>query len=245
MDITILGSGDAFCSGGRFNTCLHLKAAGKSMLIDCGATSMLALNRAGVDRNAVSTILFTHFHGDHFAGLPFFLLDAMFVTKRTAPLLIAGPTAVRERTRVMTEAAFPGFFDAPRAFDLTFLEVTPDSPAMINGIAIAAFPAVHDQRAGPCQAYRFTHEDKVFAFSGDTAWTDALIPLSAGADVFLCECYTAAKKLANHLDWETIVTHRADLTAKRLVLTHMGPEMLAFQDAIPATRAFDGMEISI
>ena len=106
MRITVLGSGDAFGSGGRFSTCLHLAADdGTSMLVDCAATSMTALNRTDIDRNGICAILFTHFHGDHFGGLPFFVLDAQFVTRRRAPLTIAGPKGVEERARVALEAA--------------------------------------------------------------------------------------------------------------------------------------------
>lgn len=245
MHLTILGSGDAFASGGRYNTCLRLAAGAEAMLIDCGATSMHALVRGQVERNAISTLLFTHFHGDHFAGLPFFLLDGRFVSHRRLPLRIIGPKGVTERTRQMLDATFPGFWEAPAAFPVTFEEIVPGSGVSIGGIAVEAFPAVHDERAGPCLSFRFAREGKTFAFSGDTAWNDALIDLARGADVFLCECYTERRKLANHLDWATIEARRGDLAARRLILTHMGPEMLAFVAAIPAERAFDGMEVTI
>ncbi|BBK35454.1 hypothetical protein STAQ_05320 [Allostella sp. ATCC 35155] len=86
-----LGSGDAFGSGGRFQTCFHLAGPSGAVLIDCGASSMIAIRRFGVDPNAVDAVLITHLHGDHFAGLPFFLLDAQLTSRRTRPLAIAGP----------------------------------------------------------------------------------------------------------------------------------------------------------
>jgi ribonuclease BN (tRNA processing enzyme) len=245
MNLTILGSGDAFSSGGRYNTCLKLASGGEAMLIDCGATSMHAMNQAAINRNAISTLLFTHFHGDHFAGLPFFLLDGRFVSKRTAPLLLAGPKGIREHARQMVEATFPGFWDGQQAFPIETLEITPAAPAMIAGFRVEAFPALHDERAGPCLSFRIERNGKVFAFSGDTAWTDALPEVARAADLFLCECYTAHRKLTNHLDWNTIEARRSDISAKRLILTHMGPEMLAFDAEIPAERAFDGMEAMI
>ncbi len=91
MRLQFIGSGDAFGSGGRFNTCFHLTGARTNALIDCGASSLIALKKAGVDRNAIGAILVTHFHADHFGGIPFFVLDAQLVAKRTNPLLIAGP----------------------------------------------------------------------------------------------------------------------------------------------------------
>ena len=49
----------------------------------------IGMNRCGIDRNAIDTILVTHFHADHFGGVPFFMLDAQFNTKRVRPLTIA------------------------------------------------------------------------------------------------------------------------------------------------------------
>jgi ribonuclease BN (tRNA processing enzyme) len=245
VKIHLIGTGDAFGSGGHFNSCLRLTtAAGADILVDCGASSMVALNRAGIDRNAIRAILVTHFHGDHFLGLPFFVLDAQFVTKRTTPLLIAGPRGVEERMRVVMEAAFPGSSGVKRDFEIRFLEVTPDTPATIDGVAITAFPVVHDERAGPCQGYRLAADGKVFALSGDTGWTDSLIPLADGADVLLIECYERARQLPAHLDWETIKARLDTLRAKRILLTHRGPSMLALTEALPVERAEDGMVIA-
>lgn len=244
MKITILGSGDAFGSGGRFSTCLHVATAdGAAMLIDCGATSLLAMQRAGVDRNAISAILFTHFHGDHFGGLPFFLLDALFVSRRTQPLTIAGPRGLRGWVERVTETAFPGFSTNVYPFPITYEEVTPEAGTSILGAQITAFPMVHDQRAGPCQGYRLAREGKVFAYSGDTSWTESLVPLADGADVLLVECYTFDIPLANHLDWKRLSARLPDLKARRIVLTHMSEQMLAHRHEATVECAEDGMVI--
>jgi ribonuclease BN (tRNA processing enzyme) len=57
MKLTFVGCGDAFGSGGRFNTCFHVETAATRFLIDCGASSLVALKRLGIDRNAIDTIL--------------------------------------------------------------------------------------------------------------------------------------------------------------------------------------------
>lgn len=243
MKITILGSGDAFGSGGRFNSCLLVEAAGERMLLDCGSSSMVALNKAGIARNPISTLLFTHFHGDHFGALPAFLLDAQFVSRRSEPLTIAGPVGIEHRAWHALEADFPGASANPWHFPIRFVEVTPEAPAMLAGLAVTAFPMVHDERAGPCQAYRLARDGKVFAFSGDTAWSDELISLATGADVLLVECYNYDRPLANHLDYKTLAARRSDLATPRIVLTHMGPGMLAHDGPLPEERAHDGMVI--
>ncbi len=241
MKITILGSGDAFGSGGRFNTCLHVEAGADRLLLDCGSSSMVALNRAGIARNALSTLLFTHFHGDHFGALPAFLLDAQFVSRRTERLTIAGPAGIEHRALHALEADFPGASANPWRFPIEYVEVTPERGASLAGFEVTAFTMVHDERAGPCQGYRLARDGKVFAYSGDTAWTDALVPLAAGADILLVECYSYDKPLPNHLDYMTLRAHRAEIGAPRIVLTHMGQGMLAHQGALPEERAHDGM----
>lgn len=245
MKVTVIGSGDAFGSGGRFNACLRIEAGAEQLLLDCGATSLVALNRAGIDRNSLSTLLFTHFHGDHFGGLPAFLLEAQFVARRSRPLTIAGPKGVEQRARQMIETDFPGASGNAWRFPIAYVEITPGAPATLAGIAVEAFPMRHDERAGPCQGYRLAHGGKVFAFSGDSAWTEALVPLAAGADALLIECYTWDRVLANHLDYGTLAAHRAELGAKRVILTHMGPQMLAHQETLPEERAHDGMVLSL
>lgn len=245
MFLTFLGSGDAFSSGGRFNSCLKLEAGGTTMLIDIGATAMLAMVKAGVDGNAVSTILLTHFHGDHFAGLPFFILDAMFVSRRTAPLTIAGPRGVEGRVRTILEAMYPGFVDRPRGFELNFREISPGALQNLGVFAVEAFPMIHDEAAGPCQGYRISHGGKTFAFTGDTGWTEALIPLAEGADLLVSECCFVELAFPSHLNWRQLEAARPRLTARRFIVTHMGPDMLAYDGAMFAEKAFDGMRVEI
>ncbi len=55
------------------------------------------MRRFRIDPNAIGTILCTHLHGDHFGGLPFFILDAQLVSKRVRSLTVAGPAGTRER----------------------------------------------------------------------------------------------------------------------------------------------------
>ncbi|MGH6753925.1 MAG: MBL fold metallo-hydrolase, partial [Bradyrhizobium sp.] len=74
MQLQFIGCGDALGSGGRANTCFHVTGDSVNFLIDCGASSLPALKRLDVVSDSIDLILITHFHGDHFGGLPFFLL---------------------------------------------------------------------------------------------------------------------------------------------------------------------------
>ena len=75
MRVHFAGSGDAFGSGGRWQTCIHVSGEGQVLLVDCGATSLVALKAQGLNPDAVDAVAVTHLHGDHLGGLPFLILD--------------------------------------------------------------------------------------------------------------------------------------------------------------------------
>lgn len=107
MHLDFLGTGDAFGSGGQFNTCFLVERSEASLLIDCGASSLIAMRRFGVDPNSIAAILISHLHGDHFGGLPFFILDAELVSRRTRPLCVIGPKGTAAQVEALMEASFP------------------------------------------------------------------------------------------------------------------------------------------
>src|ERR1700685_4463883 len=108
MQLQFVGCGDAFGSGGRFNTCFHLVGKETNALIDCGATSLVSMNKLAINRDDIDTIVITHFHADHVAGLPFFVLEANYVRKRQRPLTIAGPAGLKSRYPELLDLLFPG-----------------------------------------------------------------------------------------------------------------------------------------
>jgi ribonuclease BN (tRNA processing enzyme) len=226
VELRLLGTGDAFGSGGRMQTCFHLSGAGgpeDSGIIDCGATTLIALKRAGLNPNRIGWVLLTHLHGDHFGGLPFFLLDAQF-GDRTEPLVIAGPPGVAARLEATMEALFPGSAAKPRAFETAFVELAQRQPAEVGPALVTAFPVTHPSGA-PSYALRVEYGGKVIAYSGDTEWADTLVEAARGADLFLCECCFWEPKGRYHLDYRTLKEKQARLDCRRLLLTHLGKEM--------------------
>src|SRR5262249_61973605 len=108
VKLTFVGSGDAFGSGGRFQTCFLIDAPDLRVALDFGASSLIALNQLGVPHNSIDAVVLTHIHGDHCGGLPFMLMDAMLGAKRTAPLTIAGPVDSKARLAHIGSALLPG-----------------------------------------------------------------------------------------------------------------------------------------
>src|SRR5215469_7098301 len=180
MQVQFVGSGDAFGSGGRQNTCFHVTGDTVNFLIDCGASSLPALKRAGIVRNDIDLILITHFHGDHFAGLPFFLLDAQFA-RRTRPLVIAGPEGIETKLPQAMEVMFEHSSKTQQKFEFSVLTLKPEQTHRLGAVKVTPYAVVHGASGGPFQGYRIEAEGRVIAYTADTEWTETLVPLGRGA----------------------------------------------------------------
>lgn len=242
MQLRFIGCGDAFGSGGRCNTCFHLTGRNTNVLIDCGASSLPALKRLAIAGDDIDLILITHFHGDHFAGLPFFLLDAQF-SRRTRPLTIAGPLGIETRLTQVREALFEHSSSTKQRFDLAVVVLEPEETRHFGGVEVTPYPVVHGESGGPFLGYRIEAEGRVIAYSGDSEWTETLIPLARDADLFIAEAYMYERVVKNHLSLKTLEPHLSEINAKRLVLTHMSDDMLSRAENLPYAAAEDGMVV--
>jgi ribonuclease BN (tRNA processing enzyme) len=243
VQLTFLGSGDAFAGGGRFQACLHLAGAPEPLLLDCGATTLVALRRADLDPSSLGFVALSHLHGDHFAGLPWLILDGQF-SKRTKPLRIAGPTGVGARVNQTFEALYPGASSVGRAFETSFGEFSERTPYDLGPARLTPFEVRHSSGA-PSYALRIEYGGKVIAYSGDTEWTDALIDVADGADLFVCECNFYDLIVPGHLNYVTLAGKRPQINCDRIVLTHMSEQMLGRSGDVNLEMAADGAVISL
>jgi ribonuclease BN (tRNA processing enzyme) len=244
MQLRFVGCGDALGSGGRYNTCFHVTGERVNFLIDCGASSLPALKRLAVAQDDIDLVLITHFHGDHFGGLPFFLLDAQF-SRRTRPLVIAGPEGIEARLTQLMEALFEHSSKTKPRFDLSVVALRPEETRAFGAVNVTPFPAVHGESGGPFLAYRIEAEGRIIAYSADTEWTEALIPAARGADLFIAEAYYYDKVVKNHLSLKTLEAHLPEISARRVILTHMSDDMLGRLDTLSHTAANDGMIVEL
>lgn len=244
LEAQFVGSGDAFGSGGRFMTCIALRTPQDLFLVDCGASTLIAMRQQGIEPREVSKVLITHLHGDHFGGLPFFLLDAQLVSKRTAPLTLVGPPGFEDRLMRAMEVLFPGSSGVEPNFDIRFIELKPRTPTRVDEVEVTAYPAAHFSGA-PSYSLRVKVGEKVFVYSGDTQWTDTLIEASHEADLFVCESYVFDKEVPLHNAYKTILENRSRLTCKRIILTHMSEDVLSRADEIELPTAHDGLRLEV
>jgi ribonuclease BN (tRNA processing enzyme) len=243
VKVRFLGSGDAFGSGGRFQTCIHLAVGAGQVLLDCGASSLIAMRRFGVDPQTIDAVILSHLHGDHFGGVPFLILDGQF-QGRTRPLLVAGPPGVETRMREAMEVFFPGSTRIERKFETRFVELADRAAITVGPVKVTGFEVSHASGAPPF-ALRVAGEGKVVTYSGDTEWTESLVEAARGADLFIAEALFYDKRVKYHLDLATLLRHRARLECRRLVLTHMGEDMLRRLDGLGVEAAEDGQELIV
>src|SRR5436309_5505142 len=86
--VTVLGSGDAFGSGGRLHSAYLVETEGRTFLLDCGPSILQSLKRSGRDPGTVDFVLLSHLHGAHFGGVPFLFMEYRFEEPRSRPLAV-------------------------------------------------------------------------------------------------------------------------------------------------------------
>jgi len=237
--LQFLGSGDAFSSGGRFQTSFYVTHGDFRFLIDCGATTLMAMKQQGVDTNSVDAILLSHYHGDHFGGIPFFLFEAMWASDRKKKLTIAGPGNVQERVEKLMEVIFAVNPAINWSFPLEFVELPVRDVQTIGPLEVYIAPVIHSDNS-LSHGLRIQMGDKILAYSGDTEWTDALIELSTDANLFVTECFAFEAPSTGHMNHADLVANKNRLGAKRIILTHMSEAMLG-QSNLEFEKAEDGL----
>jgi len=247
MELTVIGCGDAFASGGRVNSCYLLDTAHGLVMIDCGASAPHALARAGIRASSADAILISHCHGDHFGGLPSLVLERMFIDRTEKPMEILGPPGIESRFESLMENVYPGILGVKKRFEITFRDLHPGFAVEWRGLMIEAFEVDHFS-GSPSLALSVSDGDKQFSFSGDSGMCGGVIAAGRGADLYLVECSTYSTKVEMHLDYQRLAAKFPSIGAKRYLLTHMGDEMLASLDRIDTRvciAAEDGLKVTI
>ncbi|WP_160164109.1 MBL fold metallo-hydrolase [Nafulsella turpanensis] len=225
IHLKVLGCSDAFCSGGRRHTSFLLKQQNYNTLIDCGATTPLALKANKMNSNDIDCIVLSHFHGDHYGGLPFLLLEAAKVLNRKKTLTLISPPGLKQRLVVLLGALYPGSDDVLSTLPLQFISFEEGVEMQQEKFNLRVFKVQHTTESQP-HGVRLDIGGKVLSFSGDTAWHENLIKIAEGADLFICECNFFEHQSEHHLNYEVLKKKENLLKAKKIMITHLGEEML-------------------
>jgi ribonuclease BN (tRNA processing enzyme)/isopentenyl phosphate kinase len=221
-NVIFLGRGDAFGSGGFKSASILVELQEKNILLDCGPHALQALKASGRETTEVDWIVITHFHGDHFGGIPYFLLESTFQHQRSKPLTIIGPPGIENVVNELFTALYKREAARESPFPIIYKEILPDQPFEESEIIIKAFFMNHTPEA---QGYRLESKSTSIAYTGDTGWTENLIPLISDVQLAILECNFYQFQFETHLNWQEVL--QVYKLAERTAIIHLGAEMVS------------------
>ena len=145
MDLTCLGTGDAFGSLGRHNAGYLVETSDTKLLLDAGPSVLIALKALGRCPNEIDAIAISHLHGDHFAGIPFLLLDYTYDSRRKRPLEIIGPPGIEERVYTLYQTLYSERRGETLPFPIRFTEMQDRSAYEVADTRIESFHVPHQE----------------------------------------------------------------------------------------------------
>ncbi|MFQ5418393.1 MAG: MBL fold metallo-hydrolase [Myxococcota bacterium] len=243
-DLVFIGTSDAFGAGGRRQSANFLRAPNGGVLVDCGMTTCTGMCELGIERDEVDAILISHFHADHFGGIPALLLAALYEDERRKPLRIAGPRGIDRWVHNLAAAMGYAIEDREFPFDIRFEVLHPGIETEVGPVTVRSFEAHHQPHTHP-HGLLMTAGVQRIAYSGDTGWFDELPSLVAGSDLFLTECTNYTDSFEYHLSHEVLVERKSSFDCGRIVLTHLGREMADRRGQCAFETADDGLTIKI
>jgi ribonuclease BN (tRNA processing enzyme) len=245
VNVTVLGSGDAFATAGRSQSGYLVRASDMCVLMDAGPDLLGSMKRKGLKPGDIDVILISHLHGDHYGGIPFLMLEYMYESPLQRPIKIVGPRNLESRCWRMMKLAYPRFdSEAVRPW-LHFIEIGPHEETRMGRLAISAIRSPHTE-IDISLSLKVQVDGKTIVYSGDSGWNEELVGFTEGADLFLCECtYYESSHLQFHMNYPQLAASRDRFKVKRMILTHLGREVLRHQRNLKIELASDGMKIHL
>ena len=225
MIIKVLGTGNAFNQEARFNSAFLIEIDNATILVDCGFTVPLALQKESIEFSSLDYIVITHYHGDHYAGLASLLLGLKYVSPQYKKLTIVGPGNISEKLKGLFDVLYPGTCDLINELNIDMKSVdffgdklqTKDFNLMVH-------PMVHSDLALPV-GYVFEKNGFKIGFSGDTSWHDGLNSFIGFGDKLIIECNFVQKTGDGHISIEELESSElVQIKKKDIYLTHLCAE---------------------
>ncbi len=173
-------------AGGALHTCYLLEHGKGRLMLESGSSVLASMKRKGLATDLPDAVLVSHYHGDHFGGIPYLYLEYTFVNERERPLQVVGPPGVEEKVRNLYGALYGSIRERELPFPVEYLEIEPGQSRELAGFSCEAFQVPHN--AEPYSlGYRIESPEGSMLFSGDSAWTDDFVSKSRGTEIILCE----------------------------------------------------------
>ena len=217
MKVHFLGVGEA-CDPERFNTSLLVSSGSKKhyILLDCGFTTPHRYFAVCSEPNQLDALWISHFHGDHFFGVPLLLLR-FWEMGRTKPLLLAGPPGLSEKVEIILELAYPSFLGKLQ-YPLQYREMEEGGSLQAAGFLWQVAATEHSQS---CLALKLSASGKSVFYSGDGRPTFASAGLAQGCTLMVHEAYRIAGQTANHGSLVECLALARQTGCEKLAIVHV------------------------
>ena len=223
MQIMFVGVGEAFDEH-LPNTSILVLTDGhgkkRQILLDCGFTAAHAFWRTSPNPMALDAVWVSHFHGDHFFGLPLLMLR-FWEEGRTRSLTIVGQPGVEDKVMTAMVLAYPGF-SARLEFEITFVEARKEEVLHLFGVDWSFAPSRHSK---PCLGLRLDSKHAAMYYSGDGRPSDDTTRLAKGVDLVVHEAFGLDPVIAGHGTVDGCIDFARTTGVGSLALVHMNRQV--------------------
>lgn len=221
MRVTFLGVGEAF-DPDLANTSILIESGETSMILDCGFSAGLLAWRYADTPLDIDALYISHFHGDHFYGIPAFLARSA-EDGRTKTLRIIGQKGVGHITRQAVQLAYPGVLEKMQ-FAVEYIECHPQRSIDVHDMRCSFAASNHPM---PCLSIRLDHAGRSLFYSGDGGATDDAVQLAHGADLCILESYAEHGEVRGHGTVADSIDFAKKVGASYLRCVHVNRKILA------------------
>lgn len=220
LELVFLGTGNAFSMANRYWGSILVN---NTILLDASPIIVPHMKLLDKELTKIEYIFITHFHGDHYLGLPFLLLDFAYFESPSNPLTIIGPLGIESRVKQISDLCFSGLMKKLEGkVDLIFYEISTPGEHDISGLDFYSYQMLH----GDAQAfgYKFSKGGKTLSYTGDTDLCDEIYQLAEGSDILIIELSNPDKDVPGHMSLQKIKTLQNGIGKNvKIILNHIGP----------------------
>lgn len=225
MRLTVLGSGSSVPHPSRTSSAYWLGTEKGSLMLDCAPSALFRAAQEKLDWPNLDAIWISHFHLDHFGGLPPMLFSMKYAPQtqfRKKPLRIFGPRGLTNLLERINDSNSYRLFDQP--FPLEIIEVEPfEDFYPIDGIKAVTLKTPHTEESMAITLID-SSENKI-TFTSDTGFSTAISAFAYSADLFILECsFVKSKPTNSHLEISEAMHLIRHAKPQKAMLTHFYPE---------------------